>query len=534
MRLGTALALGLPLLALPLLLLLPFDSDRALPLAFLPGVWLGWKIARPAHRIDAWLFIWAVGAMLLSAVLSPHSARAFVMLAAVGWTLAGGLVARNLAASVSATRLVLGGLTAGAVLGTLMLRFGVDAHSSTFPIYGNSRLFGAHQFAGCCSALALLIHSRPGSPPVVRGLSALAALIVLGGLFWSGSRAPVAALALMLGLWVWRGTSTERRALACWAPALVATALVISLYQDHPYPGMGWSAAVKRTAEATSVEQVSSERSRFWSETWAYARTSPWVGYGADGYRFVQPAQNGSQPHNVLLQWFIEYGVLGLIPLTLLLIRGISVLIIPRSPSNSSAPPLHVWAGAALAGTAAYGLLDGVFYHATIFMPAAIIAGLALGMRPPPAQTTPHHFALHRLLRPLLLAGLVAMLLHGWLGLMLMRAPYVTPESMPARLLRMLPSTTAGLQNWIERWRPQQPEVAMEWIKWAQTVSVESASFHVHAAQIYIWEKDYKAAEIELLHCLAKVHHLERPDVETALATVRALAAGKPLPPPSP
>jgi O-antigen ligase len=530
---AAAMALALPLLGLPVLLLLPLDTDRALPLAFLPAVWMGWKVNRSAHRIDAWLLAWAIAAMLVSAILSPHTARAFVMTAAVGWTLMGGFVARNLATSAAAIRLVLGGITAGAALGTVMLRLGIDAPSSTFPIYGNARLFGAHQFAGCACAIALLASPRPGM--AVRMLTGLTALITFTGLFWSGSRAPITALTLMLALWFWRGTARERHALLRWTPPLVIAALVISFFLGRPYPGMGWSVAVERTVEATSIAQVSSERSRFWTETWHYALASPWIGHGADGYRFVRPAQNGSQPHNMLLQWFIEYGVLGMIPLSALLLRGTRALVARRSSSDEpETSPFHSWAPATLAGTAAYGLLDGVFYHATIFMPAAVITGIALGIPSPSSEISQHQPRLHLLLRPLLLGALIVILLHGWLGLMLRRAPHVTSGSMPARMLRLFPSTTAGLQNWIERWRPTQPAVAMDWIKWAQTVSVDSAAFHVHAAQIYIWEKNYKAAEIELLHCLEKVHHLERPDVQTALTTVRALDAGKPFPQPSP
>jgi hypothetical protein len=122
------------------------------------------------------------------------------------------------------------------------------------------------------------------------------------------------------------------------------------------------------------------------------------------------------------------------------------------------------------------------------------------------------------------------MLLHGWLSLRLLKARDLAPDSPTARVLRVFPSTTAGLPNHIERWRRTQPELAMEWIHWAQGVSTESASLYLYAAQLYIWQKNYKSAETELLHCLAKVHYSERPDVQIAIDTVRALDAGKPIP----
>ena len=522
--LPAAAALGLALAALPLLLLLPLDTDRAVPLAFLPAVCLGWRLSRPCARLDLALVICAFTAMLLSAALSDHTARALVMTSSVAWTVAGAMVARNLSGKPTAIRIVLAGLLAGAALGTVLLRLGVDSPSPNFPIYGNARLFGAHQFFGAAAGVALLAGIRQRG--LILALAVATTLVAWSGLFWSGSRAPIAAMTVLVAVWIWRANPETRRRLFRWIPVLVALGLAISYLLNSPYPGMGWFNAVERTVAANGVQAVSSDRSVFWSDTWNHALKSPFFGDGADGYRFIRPAQNGSQPHNMLLQWFVEYGLLGLVPLGMLLIRGVTA---PRN--GGEAPPELSWPAAALAGAAAYGLLEGVFYHATAFMPAAVVAGLAIGARSPgntPASAKP----LIPVLRPLLLGASLLMLLHGWLGLVLLKGRPVEPSSSTARLLRTFPSTTLGLQNWIEAWRKDRPELAMEWIRWAQDVSTEGASFHVYAAQLYIWQKDYKSAETELLRCLEKAHRLERPDILNAIDTVRALAAGKPIPPP--
>lgn len=512
--------LSVALAGLPWLLLLPLDTDRVIPLAFLPAVLAGWQSARPADRLDRLLLALGAAAMVLSAVFSDHSARALAMTSAVAWTLAGACIARNLATCQAAIRLVLSGLLAGAVAGTVMLRLGVDSSTSTFPIYGSVRLFGAHQFVGCAACLGLL--ARPPASRALLGLLAVAGMIAFTGMFWSGSRAPLVAIAALVAIWFWRGNREDRRCLLVWLPVLVATGLVAASTMKAPYVGMGWSSAVTRTIQATGITQVSSDRSRFWSETWRYACESPWIGHGADGYRFIAPAQNGSQPHNMLLQWFVEYGLIGLLPLVLLLLRGLRGLFAP-SPGA-----FQCWAGASLAGAAVYGLLEGVFYHASVFMPVAIIAGFAFGTAPDHPVGKPD--LLRYTWRPALLLALVFILLHGWLGLRLIKAPDIAPDSVTARLLRVFPSTTTGLQRHIEHWRKTDPELAMQWIRWAQSVSVESASFHLYAAQLLIWQKNYKSAETELLHCLAKVHYLERPDVQLAIDTVRALDAGKPIP----
>jgi O-antigen ligase len=522
--LAPACALALALAFLPCLLLLPLDADRAVPLAFLPAVWLGWKISRPSSVLDTALFAWAVLAMLVSAAFSDHSARAFATTAAVGWTFGGALVARNLAPCVPAVRLVLAGMLAGAAAGTVMLGLGVDAPTATFPIYGSVRLFGAHQFAGCVAALGLLAHTRGRPWRITTGVFGL---IAGSGLMWSGSRAPVVALAVMAAAWFWRGSRTEKKLVLFWLPAFAVVALTVSSLLGRPYEGMGWSSAVARTVQSAGIEQVSSERSHFWSETLDHALKSPWIGYGADGYRFMQPAQNGSQPHNMLLQWLLEYGIVGLVPLGWLLARGVRGLF-TRSPSDETHSPFPCWASASLLGAATYGLLDGVFYHATIFMPVAVIAGFALGATPAGGTQAFTPARAHPVLRPLLLAALVVLLLHNWLGLVLLKARNITPDSVPARALRVFPSTTHGLQKWTESWRRTDPQAELEWVKWAQSVSVEAASYHVYAAQLHIWRKDYKSAEAELMDCLRKVHRVERRDVQNALDTVRALDAAKP------
>jgi len=522
-----AAALALALAALPFLLHLLVDTDRALPVAFLPALWLGWKIPKPAHRLDAWLLAWAVAAMLISATFAPHAARAFVMTAAVGWTIAGALVARNLAACTPAIRLILIGMVAGAIVGVVMVRFGVGAQRMFFPTYWSARLFGAHEFAGCIAVTALLhfgIPHRVSRTPLV-----LAAAVVWTGLAWSGSRAAALGLVVALTIWFWRGTPAERRFLLRYVPALSVTALILSYTLGNPYPQLGWWDAFTRTTHATGLEAVTSERTRFWAATLRHALTSPWIGYGADNYLYMQPAQIGNQPHNVLLQWFLEYGLLGALPLVGLILRGVSGALVRPAVGVEPDRPFRVWACAALAGATAYGLFDGVFYHMIIFMPVAVIAGVAIGQSNPSGDAPGFVVRTHPLGRLLLLGALSILVLHGWLFLMLIRGRNVRPDSPPARILRVFPSITYGLRNWIEAWRTTQPEVAMEWIKWAESAAIEQGTFHVYAAQLYIWKKDYKSAEAELLLCLGKVSYIERSDVQEALAHVRRLAAEQDL-----
>jgi hypothetical protein len=430
------------------------------------------------------------------------------------------LVARKLALSAPAIRVVLAGIVAGSVFGVIMVRLGIGADTMFFPTYWSARLLGAHQFAGCLAVLALLLApaTRAG-----RVLLIAAAMIIWTGFAWSGSRAPAIGLAFALMLWFWRGAPIERRMLIIYVPPLAVIALALSYNLGTPYRQMGWWDAFVRTAQAAGLESVTSERSHFWAVTLQHALTSCWIGHGADSYLYIHPVQNGNQPHNVLLQWFLEYGLLGTVPLVLLLLRGTKNLN-GQTGTFDASRPLSTWASASLAGAAIYGLMDGVFYHMVIFMPVAVIAGFAIGQHVP-SRCSNLTMVAGKSLRTLLFGGVVILMVHNWLYIMLIRGRNITPDSSPARVLRIFPSTTYALRNWIDRWRSTEPRIAMEWIKWAQEAGVEQGSFHVYAAQIYIWKKDYESAENELIQSLAKVHRLERADVESVLVNVRRLRA---------
>lgn len=514
--------LAAALVALPFLLHLLIDTDRAVPLAFLPAVWAGWKISQPARRLDTWLLVWALAAMLLSTIFAAHAARALVMVAAVGWTIAGALVARNLAQCVPAVRLVLAGIAAGAVIGVVMVRLGLGADRMYFPTYWSARLLGAHQFAGALAMLGILVVTPPARRSV-KILAAIAAIIIWTGLAWSGSRAAVLGLGVALLLWFWRGTALERRRLLLWVPPLAVLSLVLSYPLGTPYPQLGWWDAWERTVQASDIESISSRRSHLWTGVWQEITRSPWIGHGADSYLYIHPNLHGNQPHSALLQWLLEYGLLGTIPLVILVGRGMAGLI-SAGPASLDAPqPYRTWSSAAVAGAAVYAIFDGVFYHMIVFMPVAAITGIAFGHlnAASPASLVARIRAIGR---PALLAGVGLLLLHNCLYVLLIKARNVAPDSVPARIVRAFPSTTYALENWIWAWRQTQPELAMEWIKWAQDASIHQSRFHNIAAQIHIFEKDYKSAEAEFLRCLEKVHQLERPDVLEQIENVRRRA----------
>jgi O-antigen ligase len=416
---------------------------------------------------------------------------------------------------------VLGGIALGAVIGGGMVLAGAGGDYMDFPTYWGARIFSMHQYAGVVAGLGWL-----ALRPATRGAS-LAALALTAaacvGLASSGSRAPLVGLALTLACWLWRGAGADRRLLLRTVPALAGFALLVSWWIGTPYAAMGWWSAVSRTTGAASLAEVASGRAYFWPVVWKQVWNSPWIGHGADAYQYIQPRLHGAQPHSAPLQWLYEYGFAGTIPILLLLALGLAPLLRKDPLPEGRGKTFRVWSGSALAGALAYGLFDGVFYHMVAFMPFVVFAGFALGGdESRRAPLSPLRW--HRVLRPGLLVALLAILLHGWLGLMLLRAGKVGPDSPPARLLRAFPSTTFGLNNWIKQWEQTHPEAVMDWITWAQSASNQQPEYHLAAVQIYLGRRDFISAERELRACLPKVRDIEVADVERLLSGVSAKA----------
>ncbi len=533
-----AVALALALSVIAPVCTLPIDVDRTLPLLFAPALVFSWSLAAPRlSRAANALLLWALAAMVLSSSFAPNPAAAAAMCAAVGLAFSGAATSRRLLQSPRAIQLVLVGLLVGPVIGFAAVLVGWGADRMFFPVYWSARLFGAHMFSGALAGLALLL--LPGLARPARILAGAGTFATWTALAWSGSRAPALGLAIALVVWFWRADRPVRRALLLAVPILGIGALLASRPLGTPYPQLGWWPAITRTVaavEATSPYGITSDRTSYWEASWRDLQSSPLVGRGADAYQFIAPKQPGNQPHNTYLQWLLEYGALGSPAFLLLLLACLRPLRARASAlAAAGGQGVTVWAASSLAGAAVYAFFEGVGYHMVALMPLAVIGGLAWTSSPagtaPAASAKPSIAA-----RIAALVAVALLLLHTWLGYAMLRGPAVAPDSLPAKTLRLFPSTTHGLTNWINRWMQEDPATGLAWIEWATTVSNKPANFHVQAAQHHLWAKDWTAAERELAASLDKVSTRERPDVQRLLDEIRAIIAnnsGTPPPPPS-
>ncbi len=545
--LPAALALAVAFAVLPFVLLLPVDVDRTLPFLLVPTVWLGWKISRPAAPAARVLTLWLCTALLLSTAFAGYPARALATASATLWVIAGGMVARHLARSLPAVRLVLAGIALGAALGSLLVVCRAAAEGRAFPLYWSLRIYAMHQFAGVVAGLGWLALSPPGLRAKWPAFVLCAASCA--GVAASGGRAPLLGLGAMIAAWFCRGGAADRRFLLRALPSLAAVTIAASALIGNPYANMGLWSALERTTAAENLGQLSSDRSDFWPEVWKRIWETPWLGHGSDAYLYIQPRLDGSQPHDLVLQFLYEHGLFGALPALLLLLLAMWPLLrrhaaragvespglpaaepqsagrnagAPSATPSTAEPSPLLWAAAATAGCIAYGIFDGIFYHQVVFIAAAVFTGLALGFaqggRTPEASGPVKAF--HPVFRSCLLFALSVLLLHGFLGLVLLRGRSFDPDSPQARLLRAFPSTTFGLRQWVARWERTQPEVALEWMEWAQLHSCEQPEFHLAAVQYYFNRRDFVSAERELRECLGKVSRIEVKEVQRLLDDV--------------
>jgi putative inorganic carbon (HCO3(-)) transporter len=179
---------------------------------------------------------------------------------------------------------------------------------------------------------------------------ALAATFSIGG--WLGAAASGAVLALLLG----------RRALvgfaaACAAAGGVVVALGARLGIERLQPG---------GATATFRQQI-------WAAAVAMVRDHPLLGIGLDNFlyryqlEYMRPEAwaepNISHPHNWLLQFWLELGLLGLVAFGLLLARAARLARRAwRQARDAETRALVAGAAASLAGWLVHGALDNSYF----------------------------------------------------------------------------------------------------------------------------------------------------------------------------
>lgn len=184
---------------------------------------------------------------------------------------------------------------------------------------------------------------------------------------WTGARGPVFAVAaaVVIGMIV----SPATRQIKAWGGALAAagTALLAVAWLPAPASNMG----VGRTIAATTRSaDVGTGRLAMWKGVIQAIEHQPLFGYGAGQMSAVAPFYDMMQPHNLVLQILLDWGISGLLCCTVLSLWFVSRAI-PAVRSNEAqllAPLL------AMAALFALSMIDAALYHV---LPVSIFAACA-------------------------------------------------------------------------------------------------------------------------------------------------------------
>lgn len=234
------------------------------------------------------------------------------------------------------------------------------------PAFGHLRWYGYYAAAvmGLCA------------PRLLRGdkLAFLAATIAFAAAFWTGSRGPLAAA--LGGLVLSAILLRELRSVRGWilfalcGAAGLASALALDALVSYPTQGPG-----------RMLNAENGARLEAWKDTIGAILQRPWLGWGEGQFREIfRDVWPFAQPHNVVLQVLLAWGLLGG-----LLCAALAAWAAPRflRARSAEAAPFQC----AVLMLAAYSFIDGSLYyaHSLALFFFCCAAAIAVGMPRGPA-----------------------------------------------------------------------------------------------------------------------------------------------------
>ncbi len=523
------LATGLAFL--PILGLLPIDYERVVAALVVIPAWY----FRPRHPakpslpiVDFLLLVTLLTLAVASILGSDHVAPAVVMLANWSWIIAAAILARGLARDRRNMEIILAGLLLGGVVGTIWAWISWHiSPSSSFPVYEHPRLLGMHAMVSLIAGLGMLTHTS--LPRGKQRLLLAGAVIVCGGLFWSGTRSAGVGFAIAMGTWWLSAPASRRKQLVGYALLVLVIGALLSIALWTPRDTareLGLLSVWQRTAGATSLSTLSSTRSDFWLVCLDAILQRPWLGYGPDAYLFLQPRQDGNQPHNWILQLLLDLGApAALLAATL----GLRQVVRPWRQPEDGSELNRVAAGIALACLAS-GLLDGYLYHVWALLPAAVCAGAAGAESASRRLTLAGSKWVQQSAGVLLLIAAFVLLAHSLQLLNQTKAPAPpSPDHWRVHALRMFPSYIPGHHGWLTAWKSDFPAEALTLAQWMATESDDPVPLHITAIELLASQGEWQAADLEIDRALEKAHRHRHPTLLRLRALVRAAAVAENL-----
>ena len=384
-----------------------------LELLFVGAVHVEASYAREASRrlptTAGWLFLAWLGAASMSVALSDHLMHALIrhaewvchsLFAYTLWT--------YLRRDTTRVKWILLMIPLGFYLtGLILLQFwfahpnpsGHNWFTGT-PAFGHIRYVGYYALAGLIFSMSPLLGLGEGVSWGERLLVGAAMAFCWAFLFWAGGRAAIGAAVAGAVVFLWFAPRRQRPWVAGVSLLAATAGAWLSTLFRVADPRMGFFQSIERTASATSVNALSTGRLAMWETTIEAIEKHPWFGLGPEGYLYLETKVYGVQPHNLLLQFLVEWGLIGTV-----LFAALLFLVFRKALSNlgQEEKSLHrtarITALALLVAFTVHSLVDGLYYHVVPLM--LLFTSIAIALLPcsSPENTIPSPIA--RLTTPL-------------------------------------------------------------------------------------------------------------------------------------
>lgn len=319
------------------------------------------------------LGVLAIVATVTALWVAPLRADAVARTAIALLHLLFGFAATHLIASLphERRRLIWPAVATGVLLYALLVPAFLASRPSTFDwrYFGlgviNIRHVGYYAAAGAAVSLALAASSE-----TIRrwAFPTLAAAACLALAFWSGTRGALAAVAaaVAIGSALLPVMRTPRAAAAVVAAFAIGAAFALFLPAGDSHFGVSRITSSLATGDA---EALSSGRLALWIDTARHVADRPWFGHG-DGQFRALVAAGGDQfnhPHNALLQFLLQWGLVGSACIAALAAMMIRRALVQRRCDARAAPAFML-----LFAMLAYAMVDGTLYYPYPIMMVAL------------------------------------------------------------------------------------------------------------------------------------------------------------------
>jgi O-antigen ligase len=450
---------------------------RAIAMLLEGSTVLAWSVSRDARlpRPGAVLVTvaatWGV-AMVLSTAFAEHVAPAVVRTAewfshvTFGLVLASLLASRTVLPRVVASAGAVGfALTCALLIAAAFRMADPGAYDwARLPYIGHVRYLGIYAVFALVLAAWPLLEGRGAT--AARALSWGCVVLAWCVIWWSGGRAAILTAfgATVLLTWFAHGRRTSLAlalGLAIVLGAAVSLLLPAEDLQRGINRGMGIHTFFGRVASTSDA--YSTGRMELWATAVDAWSARPLLGVGPDAGAFVLSAFGHEQPHNVILQALLEWGVVGALPfLTLVALLAAAPF---RDRGRKPLPGPRVVAGVAVVAAGAHALLDGVLYDPRWL--ALVAASGAIAVMPGPAVAPVSVTARRAATAGALLILLVAAAHLVTLGAVL-RTGTPAPDSLRARWVRAFPSVEdlQVARRWARDWAASEPAEARRILTW--------------------------------------------------------------------